>query len=363
MTHPFRRVRRACVAIALVSFVGALAPVDPAFASGQATPPARDSMGMTYDVAHREVVLFGGFGRKGWVDDTWTWDGTTWTRRQPATSPPGRYLMGMTYDAASGVVVLFGGSGHGDTWTWDGTAWTQHHPPTSPSPRALMGMTYDAARSEVALFGGAYECCFLNDTWTWDGMTWTQRHPPVPPPYGGGLGMTYDSARSEVVLFGSGGNLRDDTWIWDGTNWSQRYPVSSPSARGFVGMTDDAARGEVVLFGGCCQGGGDLGDTWTWDGTNWRVAFVPHLDLSPASGPPGTTVNVTARGFAAREEVTVTFIDSVRGKTTLGTFLTGTKGGLSARVTIPSPATVGAQKITAVGEVSHQKAKATFTVT
>jgi hypothetical protein len=73
---------------------------------------------------------------------------------------------------------------------------------------------------------------------------------------------------------------------------------------------------------------------------------------------------VKATGFAALEQVTITFVDSVTGKTVLGTFTTNPTGILkSAQITIPANATVGAQKITVAGVVSHQKAKAPFTVT
>jgi hypothetical protein len=71
------------------------------------------------------VVLFGGettgyhlFG------GTWTWNGTTWTKRHPAASPSARQGAAMAYDAATGAVVLFGGVAPGagsvddDTWTW-----------------------------------------------------------------------------------------------------------------------------------------------------------------------------------------------------------------------------------------------------
>ena len=67
-------------------------------------------------------------------DDTWTWDGSTWTRQHPAAHPPA-FGGFMAYDAATGTVVLlsdqFGGGG---TWTWDGSTWTQQHPVTSPPP-------------------------------------------------------------------------------------------------------------------------------------------------------------------------------------------------------------------------------------
>ena len=79
---------------------------------------------MAYDAATRNVVLFGGTARHGALGDTWTWDGSTWTKQAPKTSPPARFGASMAYDAATGNVVLFGGlNGAGvrplnDTWTW-----------------------------------------------------------------------------------------------------------------------------------------------------------------------------------------------------------------------------------------------------
>ena len=77
---------------------------------------------MAYDAATGTVVLFGGdVGVHHFLGDTWTWDGSTWTKQAPKTSPPARHSASMAYDAATGTVVLFGGQGGvflGDTWTW-----------------------------------------------------------------------------------------------------------------------------------------------------------------------------------------------------------------------------------------------------
>jgi hypothetical protein len=93
---------------------------------------------MAFDASTNQLVLFGG---EGWtvpsLNDTWTWDGTSWTLTTPAASPLGRNDAGMGYDAATGQLVLFGGYNNtalGDTWTWDGTTWTQASPSTSPPP-------------------------------------------------------------------------------------------------------------------------------------------------------------------------------------------------------------------------------------
>ena len=71
-------------------------------------PPSRRSHGMAYDSARGVVVMFGG-NSAGFLDDTWEYDGTTWTEVLPAAKPPPREVMGMTYDPTSARVVMFGG--------------------------------------------------------------------------------------------------------------------------------------------------------------------------------------------------------------------------------------------------------------
>jgi hypothetical protein len=80
---------------------------------------------MAYDAATSTIVLSGGENIHGYdFGDTWTWDGSTWTKQAPATSPPARAFAPMTYDAATSTIVLFGGFAKGgvfgDTWTWGG---------------------------------------------------------------------------------------------------------------------------------------------------------------------------------------------------------------------------------------------------
>jgi hypothetical protein len=87
---------------------------------------------MPYDAAAGTVVLFGGnslgAGPEHLFADTWTWDGTTWTKQAPAASPPARWRPSMAYDAATSNVVLFGGQTAirgtprdiSSTWTWGG---------------------------------------------------------------------------------------------------------------------------------------------------------------------------------------------------------------------------------------------------
>src|SRR5262249_3728655 len=129
------------------------------------SPPKREKHAMAFDAARGKVVLFGGsssFATSQDLSDTWTWDGATWTQAAPSTSPPGRAYHAMVYDPVQRKVVLFGGSSSsndfvsllGDTWTWDGSAWTKAAPSASPPARAAHAMAYDRARSQIVLFGG-----------------------------------------------------------------------------------------------------------------------------------------------------------------------------------------------------------------
>jgi hypothetical protein len=83
------------------------------------------------------LVVFGGFDGTTTLDETWVWDGLSWTQMHPATEVPAR-----TSASAATLgdrVVLFGGYGvdgallDNATYTWDGTDWYEQ-PTTSPSP-------------------------------------------------------------------------------------------------------------------------------------------------------------------------------------------------------------------------------------
>jgi hypothetical protein len=118
-------------------------------------------------------VLFGGSNGHGNFGDTWTWNGTTWTEQHPATSPGIRQEASLAYDAATGTVLLFGGVNadstyyFGNTWTWDGTTWTKQAPADHPPGRYEASLAYDAAAGTAVLFGGSTATGYLADTWTW----------------------------------------------------------------------------------------------------------------------------------------------------------------------------------------------------
>jgi hypothetical protein len=114
---------------------------------------------MASDSAHSQAVLFGGQGSNGAINDTWVWDGLTWTKKTPVTNPPGLIDYRMEYDATRGQIVLVGSDNFANgqllqTWVWDGTNWAKKSPTSSPSTRESFSMAYDSMRHQLVLFGG-----------------------------------------------------------------------------------------------------------------------------------------------------------------------------------------------------------------
>jgi RHS repeat-associated protein len=307
---------------------------------------------MTYDARNGNTVLFSGDVEPGgtYFPDTWLWDGTAWNQVFPATTPSGRISPAMSYDGNTNTVVLFGGYvGAGrcntltpqdnmcnDTWTWDGTTWTQLHPAHSPPPLMAATMAYDAATGQLVLYGGT--CRAASDpgcdatftstaTWVWSGSDWSQQAPvqnpsrtsfddrmafdpdtgtivldvpntnphtiftwdggtwtPHPAPELGAFlvnAVAYDTVTHSVLAQGnncvSGHAICDvqATWSWDGQSWSQ-LQVPQPAVR-YVdwAMAYDRTSRQLVVFGGFEQSTGtDVNTTYTFDGHTWRTAFL-----------------------------------------------------------------------------------------
>jgi len=224
-----------------------------------ASMPPEFGASMAYDPSSGQLILFGGFAN-GYLNDTWDWNGDSWTELSPPVSPTPRQGASMAYDAALGEIVLFGGYGGGgevyddDTWSWNGSTWTELSPATSPPARYLASMDYDAGSGQLVLFGGTDGSDF-DDTWTFDGSAWTEQSPATSPPGRSDASMAYDPALGETILFGGSElngttTILGDTWSWDGSDWSQLSPTLSPPAREDASMTYDDGIGQLVLLGG-----------------------------------------------------------------------------------------------------------------
>lgn len=271
------------------------------------TPRRGSGYAMCHDEARDEIVAVGFYnpGRESTSDraiETWTWKpGDGWTKKNPATVPAvsadGDGGMSLTYDPIRGEVVMFGGwldtndnASVNTTYTWNGTNWTLKSPATSPSARAGHGAAWDAVRGAVVIFGGSTGAAYLNDVWQWNGTTWSQITTSGGPPSArDGMGFAYDVARDVLVMHGGvgGGPIQGDTWELDGTTWAQITTPTAPGGRNRPVMTYDTAHEVIVATCGYAGGTGgfdvppykhqgSLNDVWVYDGVDWtRDDAVP----------------------------------------------------------------------------------------
>jgi hypothetical protein len=225
---------------------------------------------MVYDTAAGNIVMFGGFDDAGAkLGDTWTWSSTGgWSHKATASAPSARDASGQfAYDAQSGQAVLFGGSDADgtildDTWTWDGTSWRQQSPTQHPPAGAYSAMAYDSASNQLILFDAG-------QTWNWNGSDWTQLHPAHSPSRRARASITFDPRSHTLILFGGSrsGRVRGDMWSWNGSDWSRLHPRLSPSPRESPSLVYDYASANLFLYGGDDFGGTNgraFTDAWTW---------------------------------------------------------------------------------------------------
>ena len=244
-------------------------------------PSPRVTIAMAYDSARAVTVLFGGVTPTGLSNETWEWDGASWALRS-STGPAPRQWHAMAYDSFRGVTVLFGGNLGGapgglptdDTWEWDGVSWTSRGGPHPPA-RFGHAMAYDLVRAEVILFGGRDPVIGLyDDTWALGTGGWTPVATPTRPSPRHAHAMVgvpgipgVPGAPGGVLLFGGilEAGRSDETWGWIGTGWWTgwylRRIATAPSRRGTHGMARDSARRQIVVFGGD-DGSSILNDTW-----------------------------------------------------------------------------------------------------
>jgi len=188
----------------------------------------------------------------------------------------------MVYDPVRGRCVLFGGTSqsvlNNETWEWDGSTWTLMST-AGPNARSLHALAYDGTRQRVILFGGTEQSGALpTDTWEWDGSQWTRVATTGP---SGRLSpsMGFDLVRGEVVLFGGRtfnvNSESDETWVWNGEEWTRRQVVNKPPSRSAAAMWWDPISHDVGLFGGYHSTQGYDTELWRWNGERWAIELVP----------------------------------------------------------------------------------------
>ncbi len=266
--------------------------------SPAAGPSARRHHAVTYDTARGKVVLFGGLNGNTNLGDTWEWTATvpggggSWLLRS-TTGPSARDHCGLAYDSLRQKTILFGGAAGGNynnqTWEWDGNTWTQILPAASPPPMDASLMAYDPGRQRTVLVStlggtGAFR------TWQYDGATWTSFTDATPVASPGYCSMAYDAARSCMVLSTVvfGGYLNDAPAVKERTAvsaWVGREYGSLPTTSTGIAAAFDPVRNQVLFVDNKAYCGKT--SIWAWNGGagTWSVVSSDGPDLAEGRPP------------------------------------------------------------------------------
>lgn len=258
------------------------------------------------------------------VEDVWELSGTSWSTHHADLRPEPRSGCKMAYDGARGRVVMFGGNTSteagwerdlDDTWAWDGASWTEIVPAVRPLRRAGAALVYDSARDRVVLFGGATgssPVTYLKDTWELvNGAQWVEQLPPRMPTYRSSSTMAYDPVSQRSLLFGGYDDQITfaDTWAWDGANWSAVVSAPFEACCQNAWMTFDIQRQRFVLFNGY-----PVVRTREFDWIEWR-------DVTVAEPPPPIGADALIYDVARRQAVLIDPISRPQQTQRLGDIL------------------------------------------
>ena len=222
---------------------------------------------------------------QGWVDKTPT---------NPIQRPTNRAFPAMCWDAAHGYVLLWGGIGSlggllNDTWAWNGTTWTQfavaNPPPVSGQPPVAQTMAFHPPSNQVILQTAGY-------THVWNGSNWFVQGAHIITGAGqpADVAMAYDPTRNQMVLFvGSRTGYptnpttpASETFLWNGFGWSQIPTATLPYPVGLPSLTFDASVNRLVL----CTTGVGQSAFFEWNGTNWLQRIVAGAPTSSSALAP-----------------------------------------------------------------------------
>lgn len=237
---------------------------------------------LTYDSTHDQIIFFEyvSLGAGAFMPQTWTFDGSNWTRHAVSPGAPPLTAL-LADDPAGGGVLAFGGiTGYTNggkqpvystvTWRWDGAHWTQLRPAASPAAAdaQFAAMTTDTDSRQVALVNQR-----TGEVWTWNGTTWAAHQPTVAPPARDSAVLVFDGKSQSLVLVNgyvdTTGHPMGDMWQWKGSAWSPLSVTGTPTSIESESVIYDAQMQALVAYVG--QQSPPESQTWIWDGGSaWR---------------------------------------------------------------------------------------------
>ena len=259
------------------------------------TPEARRYGSAIYDPVGGQVIIFGGLGNGGFLNDAWAFDVNTEVWRRLATSDPApepRFGHNAVYDPVGHQMVVWAGQQGSlffdDTWWLDlaSLEWSNVSPATRPAARYGSAAIYDPVEGSLVQFAGFTQAAsrfqdsqaFRIASTSWLDITPSGVKPQVR--------CLHTAARDQsgrmIVYGGQRFGALGDLWAFDirSRSWTELTPAESPPSRYFSTSFVDT-EGSFIIFGGTTSQGND-NDTWAYsfDTGQWRQL---EIDSAPSA--------------------------------------------------------------------------------
>ncbi|MBD3336484.1 MAG: T9SS type A sorting domain-containing protein, partial [Candidatus Eisenbacteria bacterium] len=253
-------------------------------------PPPRAYTTAAYDSQRHRMLIFGGDGLGGYLNDVWAFDiaSNTWEELTPVSGPMPveRETAANVYDPAGDRMLMWSGQSasafHNDTWAFDlvNNAWSEYAPPPPlPNERYGVASIFDPVDGDLVTFAGFTNQGRFDDTQRFNPVAgaWTDVSPAASPPERCLHSASYDSQNHRLIMYGGqmSGPL-GDIWAFDldAHTWEELTPTSSPPGRWFPTQVYDIENHRALVFGGHRGGsGGKTNEVWAFDlaGTGWQL--------------------------------------------------------------------------------------------
>lgn len=261
-------------------------PITPA-----AKPGCVSDAGLVYQAHNERVLIAGGnCGAAAFIEETWEWDGTNWTKAK--TNGLGRVgAAALAYDTATQTTVRFGGvssistsptTPDEGTRTYKNGRWREVLMTVRPAPRSMSLFRRDPQQGGIWLLGGLSQfsygdaISYLDDFWHYRDGQWALIAQPDAPKACETPAGAMDTDRNVLVVVCGGSSVFE----WNGATWKKFERLDpAPDARRFTSLVYDQTLKKIVMFGGYEFTRNYLQDTWTWNGTAWT-------EVKPKKKPP-----------------------------------------------------------------------------
>ena len=245
---------------------------------GQAPEPRRNGT-VVYDPVGKRIIIFGGVGASGLLNDLWAFDLRTssWNRLNPTGALPGPRLgHDAVYDTVGHQMVVWAGQQgsrfFNDTWTLNLNTleWRDVSPAVRPRARYGSASVFDPVSRQLVQFAGFTEesrrfqdtQAFNLNTHTWQDLTPPGEKPQVRCLLTAALDR---NSRRMIIYGGQRSGFLDDLWAFDfgSRSWTQLTPAVRPTGRFFATSFVDR-EGRFIVFGGSTSNG-NVNETWAFN--------------------------------------------------------------------------------------------------